>query len=104
MKYIFIGVNCSINLFLLLYYYRAGGFQDPDPDWKQILLTVAFVISGNLINFVLYRWLKPSFTFFEILIYVITTLLIWTIMFFVYMVLAIVIFFSSFNGGSLFQN
>lgn len=89
-------------MFLLLYFYRAGGFQGG--DWKQILLMVVFVISANLINFVLYRRFKPDFTFFEFLISVITIFLVWIVSFFVYMVLAIVIFFSSFQGSSLFQN
>lgn len=101
MRYIIIGLNCSINLFLLLYFYRAGSFQDA--DWKQNLLMVAFFISANLINFALYRWLKPSFTFFELLIYVTTTLLVLIVLFFVYIVLGAFIFFLSLHG-SLFQN
>ena len=101
MRYIIIGLNWSINLFLLLFFYRSGSFQDA--DWKQNLLMVAFFISGNLINFMLYRWLKPSFTFFELLIYVTTTLLVWIALFFVYIVLGIFIFFLSIDGP-LFQN
>ena len=89
MKYIFIGVNWSINLFLLYQIvsnYRLGDFQNT--DWKQILLMVAFVIAANLINLGLYRQLKPVFTFFELLISVITILLVWIASFFVYGILA----------------
>lgn len=101
MRYILIGINCSINLFLLLYFYRAGGFQDA--DWKQNLLMVAFFISANLINFALYRWLKPSFTFFGFFISIISTLLVWIVLYFVYIALAFFIFISSIEGP-LFQN
>ncbi len=104
MKYIFIGVNWSINLFLLYQIvsnYRLGDFQNT--DWKQILLLVAFVIAANLINLGLYRQLKPAFTFFELLISVITILLVWIASFFVYIVLAFFIVISSIEGP-LFQN
>lgn len=101
MRYIIIGLNCSINLFLLLYFYRAGGFQDG--DWKQILLIVVFMAGANLINWRIYRQLKPSFTFFELLISVTTTLLVWIALFFVYIVLGAFIFFLSLHGP-LFQN
>lgn len=101
MKYTLIGVNCSINLFLLLYFYRSGNFHNA--DWKQVLQLMAFVITANLINFALYRRLKPDFTFFEFLISVITIFLVWVILFFVYIFLVFVTFFSS-SDGSLFQN
>lgn len=86
---------------MLLYFYRVGSFQDA--DWKQILLIVAFIAGANLINWRIYRQLKPGFTFFEFLISVITTLLVWVILFFVYIVLAFFIVISSIEGP-LFQN
>ena len=88
MKYIFIGVNWSINLFLIYLIaanYRSVGLQTA--DWKQILPMVVFAIAANLINFALYRQLKPVFTFFELLISVITILLVWIALFFVYVVM-----------------
>ena len=101
MRYIIIGINWSINLLLLLYFYRSGNFHNA--DWKQVLPLMAFVITANLINFALYRRLKPDFTFFEFLISVITIFLVWIVLFFVYVLLVFVTFFSS-SDGSLFQN
>lgn len=89
MRYLFIGVNWSINLFLLYKIvsgYQSGDFQNA--DWKQILLLVAFITTANLINWMIYRQLKPIFTLFELLISVITILLAWISLFVVYGILA----------------